>query len=478
MYDIISGDANSFIDNDEILASLHHGKLLSSDSVTVAQILDKARIFKGLSHREAAVLMEVEDPKILNKLYSLARQVKEHIFGRRIVLFAPLYLSDYCINSCSYCGYSQNNKSTQRRKLSREQLMEEVQILEKLGHKRLALETGEDPANCPMEYLLECINTIYGIKFDNGAIRRVNVNIAATTEEDYLRLKNADIGTYILFQETYHKPTYLAAHPRGPKHNYEWHTEAHDRAMAAGIDDVGVGVLYGLYDWKYDTVAVLMHAEHLEASFGVGPHTISVPRLRSATGMCHEDFPHLVSDDHFKRLVAILRLAVPYAGMILTTRETPDFRNEVLAIGISQVSAGSCTGVGGYSGSEKLDKGTVGDIRLTQFEPEDHRSPIDVLKSLLKGGYVPSYCTACYREGRTGDRFMQMAKSGQIADICQANAVLTLKEYIEDYGDEELKGLGDSIIQNEIGTMANNTIQQKTNKMLAQISSGQRDLRF
>ncbi|MCL1907806.1 MAG: [FeFe] hydrogenase H-cluster radical SAM maturase HydG [Holophagaceae bacterium] len=478
MYDILSSDAANFIDSDEILASMHHGKTHSGDHASVMRILDKARSFKGLSHREAAVLMEVTDKAILEEIYSMARQVKEHIYGRRIVLFAPLYLSDYCVNACSYCGYSQKNNKPQRRKLSREQLCEEIRILEKLGHKRLALETGEDPINCPIEYVLECIATIYSLKFDNGAIRRVNVNIAATTEENYRRIKGADIGTYILFQETYHKPTYLAAHPKGPKHNYEWHTEAHDRAMASGIEDVGIGVLYGLYDWKYDTIAMLMHAEHLEASFGVGPHTISVPRLRPAAGMCEENFPHLVSDNHFKQLVAILRLAVPYTGMILTTRETPDFRNEVLAIGISQVSAGSCTGVGGYSSSEKLEKETGGDIRLTQFEPEDHRSPIDVLKSLLKGGYVPSYCTACYREGRTGDRFMQLAKSGQIADICQANAVLTLKEYIEDYGDEELKGLGDSVIQNEVGAMSNEAIRGKTLSMLSQIKDGRRDLRF
>jgi 2-iminoacetate synthase len=355
--------------------------------------------------------------------------------------------------------------------------------LEKLGHKRLAIETGEDPANCPLEYVLDCIGTIYGQHFENGAIRRVNVNIAATTTENYQRLKKADIGTYILFQETYHKPTYLDTHPRGPKGNYEWHTEAHDRAMRAGIDDVGLGVLYGLYDWKYDTVALLMHAEHLEASLGVGPHTISVPRIRGAKGLCSGKFPHLVPDGQFKKLVAILRLAVPYTGMILTTREAPGYREEVLAVGISQVSAGSCTGVGGYAGSANLDGGAdktapLVQAPLVQFEPEDHRSPLEILKGLLRGGYVPSYCTACYREGRTGDRFMQLAKTGRIASIRQPNAMLTLQEYIEDYGDQELKELAAAVIQRELGDIPDSALREKTLKMLSQIKAGQRDLRF
>jgi 2-iminoacetate synthase len=478
MYDILSNNANSFIDDDEIITSLNKGKLLAADHKAVASILDKAKTFKGLNHREAAVLMEVTEHDTLEEIYALAKQIKEHIYGRRIVIFAPLYLSDYCVNNCSYCGYSLKNKNAQRRILTQEQLKEEVQILEKLGHKRLALETGEDPVNCPIDYVLECIKTIYSLKFENGSIRRVNVNIAATGIENYYRLKEADIGTYILFQETYHKPTYSNVHPQGPKNNYEWHTEAHDRAMTAGIDDVGVGVLYGLYDWKYDTTAMLMHAEHLEAARGVGPHTISVPRLRAAAGMIEKNFPHLVSDDHFKQLVAVLRLAVPYTGMILTTRESPDFRNEMLNAGISQVSAGSSTGVGGYASSIKLESGTDKGAHLVQFEPEDHRSPLEVLKGLLKDGYIPSYCTACYREGRTGDRFMRLAKSGQIANVCQVNAVLTLQEYIDDYGDRELKELGETAIQHEIELIYDKKVQGKTLEMLSRIKNGARDLKI
>jgi len=478
MYDVLSPDANCFIDNDEIIASLNEGKTLATNRNAIASILDKAKTFKGLSHREAAALLEVTDSNTLEEIYSLAKQIKEHIYGRRIVIFAPLYLSDYCVNNCSYCGYSSKNKNVQRRRLTREQLLEEVQILEKLGHKRLALETGEDPVNCPLDYVIESIKTIYSVKCENGVIRRVNANIAAATVEDYQRLKETDIGTYILFQETYHKPTYLEAHPQGPKHNYEWHTEAHDRAMTAGINDVGIGVLYGLYDWKYDTVAMLMHAEHLEAAHGVGPHTISVPRLRAASGMTQGAFPYLVSDNHFKQLVAALRLAVPYTGMILTTRESSSFRNEVIAVGISQVSAGSCTGVGGYASSIKLERKMDGDASLVQFETEDQRSPLEVLKELLRDGYIPSYCTACYREGRTGDRFMQLAKSGQIANVCQANAILTLQEYINDYGDCELKELGEAVIQREINSMPNKNAQEKTLEMLSQIKSGARDLRF
>ncbi|MCL1892851.1 MAG: [FeFe] hydrogenase H-cluster radical SAM maturase HydG [Holophagaceae bacterium] len=478
MYDILSNDANCFIDNEEVLASLSYGKAVASDPTSIADILEKAKTYKGLSHRSAAALLEVTDKNTLEEIFSLAKQIKEQIYGRRIVLFAPLYLSDYCINSCTYCGYSKNNYNPIRRRLTIDQLKEEVEILEKLGHKRLALEVGEDPINCPLDYVIDCINAIYSLKFDNGAIRRVNVNIAATTKESYTRIKEANIGTYILFQETYHKPTYLLNHPKGPKHNYEWHTEAHDRAMESGIEDVGFGVLYGLFDWKYDTIALLMHAEHLEASKGIGPHTISVPRLRSAEGMRQENFPHLVSDDHFKLLVAVLRIAVPYTGMILTTRESPDFRNELLAVGISQVSAGSCTGVGGYADSKKQSSGQKRLTSLSQFEPADHRSPSEVIKSLLSGGYVPSFCTACYREGRTGDRFMDLAKTGNIADICQANAVLTLKEYIEDFGDTELRELGESIIQSEIYSMSNKNIQKETINKISQTAKGTRDLRF
>ena len=473
MYSPESLHAAEFISHGEIEATLAQAKVEATDRLRVQNLLDKAASFSGLTHREAAVLLEVQDPESLEAIYALARQVKEHIYGRRIVLFAPLYLSDYCVNRCTYCGYNHDHCVT-RRKLTQEELREEVQVLERMGHKRLALEAGEDPVNCPLDYLLECIGTIYSLKLDNGAIRRVNVNIAATTVADYRRLKDAGIGTYILFQETYHQPTYAAVHPSGPKHNYAWHTEAHDRAMAGGIDDVGLGVLYGLYDWRYDTVGMLMHAEHLEAACGVGPHTLSVPRIRAAEGIDAASFPHLVADADFKQLVAVLRLAVPYTGMILSTREPQGFREEVIAVGISQVSAGSCTGVGGYAHAGKL--GFAG--MAPQFEPEDHRSPREVLAGLMRDGYIPSYCTACYREGRTGDRFMRLAKTGQIANVCQANAILTLQEYLEDYGDEALRVLGDAAITRELAAVPNEATRAKATEYLARIRQGERDLRF
>ncbi len=472
-YDPKSMDANIFIHHGEILASLEEARVRAQDPGIVRGILDKASTYAGLTHRDAAVLLNVDDPEILAEVYGLARRIKERIYGRRIVMFAPLYLSDYCVNRCSYCGYNCDNKIG-RRKLTQEELAEEVRVLESLGHKRLALEVGEDPVNCPIDYVLECIKTIYSLKFENGVIRRVNVNIAATTVEDYQKLKEAGIGTYILFQETYHKPTYLAVHKGGPKRNYEWHTQAHDRAMQAGIDDVGVGALFGLYDWRYDTVGMLMHAEHLEAALGVGPHTLSVPRIRAAEGVNAQDYPYLVSDDDFKKIVAVLRLAAPYAGMILSTREPMGYRDEVIAVGISQVSAGSCTGVGGYAHTHKLGFEDV----VPQFQPEDHRSPIEVLKDLLKDGYIPSYCTACYREGRTGDRFMRLAKSGQIANVCQPNALLTLQEYIEDYGDVELRNMGEGVIAKELASITNAKAREVTERYLQRIKDGERDLRF
>lgn len=473
MYDPKSMDSNEFISHDEIVDTLGQAREEARDPERVRTILAKAAGFKGLTHREAAVLLNVEWPEILSEMFSLAKRIKEHIYGRRIVMFAPLYLSDYCVNRCSYCGYNRDNCMT-RRKLSIEELTEEVRVLESLGHKRLALEAGEDPVNCPIDYILECIEAIYSMKFDRGEIRRVNVNIAATTVDDYRKLKDAGIGTYILFQETYHKPTYMEVHRGGPKRNYEWHTEAHDRAMTAGIDDVGLGVLYGLYDWRYDTIAMLMHAEHLEAAFGVGPHTLSVPRIRSADGVDSKGFPYLVSDDDFKKVVAVLRLTVPYTGMILSTREPVGYREEVIAVGISQVSAGSCTGVGGYAHAGKLGF----EDTATQFEPEDHRSPTEVLKELIRDGYIPSYCTACYREGRTGDRFMALAKTGEIANVCQPNAMLTLQEFIEDYGDEELCHLGKQAIDRELDSIKSDKRREKTEQYLQRIRSGERDLRF
>lgn len=473
MYDPKSMDSNVFIADEEVVETLRQAKCEASDPTRIREILHKAGEFQGLTHREAAVLLEVESPEVIADVFALARKIKEYIYGRRIVMFAPLYLSDYCVNRCSYCGYNNEHCMT-RRKLSQEELAEEIRVLQSMGHKRLALEAGEDPRNCPIDYILECVKTIYSLKFDNGAIRRVNVNIAATTVEDYQKLKAADIGTYILFQETYHKPTYLEVHKGGPKRNYEWHTEAHDRAMTGGIDDVGLGVLYGLYDWRYDTVAMLMHAEHLEAALGVGPHTLSVPRIRAAEGVSAEQFPHLVSDDDFKKVVAVLRLAVPYTGMILSTREPQGYREEVIALGISQISAGSCTGVGGYAHTGKLGF----EDQKPQFEPEDHRSPMETLKGLLQDGYIPSYCTACYREGRTGDRFMRLAKTGQIGNVCQPNAILTLQEYMEDYADDELRRLGAEAIAREIESIPNPKVRTRVEGYLDRIRSGERDLRM
>ena len=466
-------DSNVFISHDEIEETLRQAQTQATDAARIREILDKAAAFKGLTHREAALLLEVKSPEILADIFALARKIKEHIYARRIVMFAPLYLSDYCVNQCSYCGYNHDN-CIARRKLNQEELAEEVRVLESLGHKRIVLETGEDPLNCPLEYVLECIDTIYSLKFNNGEIRRVNINIAATTVENYRSLKAANIGTYTLFQETYHKPTYLKVHGKGPKSNYEWHTEAHDRAMTGGIDDVGVGVLYGLYDWKYDTIGMLMAAEHLEAAFGVGPHTISVPRIRAAEGVDAKDFPYIVSNDDFKKIVAVLRLAVPYTGIILSTREPQGYRDEIIALGISQVSAGSCTGVGGYAHTGKLGS----EEQTPQFEPADHRSPTAMLKDLMLDGYIPSYCTACYREGRTGDRFMRLAKTGQIANVCQANAILTLKEYLEDYGDDELRKLGDEVINREVDSIPSDKTREKTKEYLDKIQSGERDFRF
>jgi 2-iminoacetate synthase len=472
-YDRKSLEAGSFINHEEIVETLAQARAQAGDPALVRALLDKAATFGGLGHREAAILLQVQDPMVLGEIFALARRVKEHIYGRRIVMFAPLYLSDYCVNRCAYCGYNHDNQIP-RRKLDSGQLEAEVRVLERLGHKRLALEAGEDPVNCPLDYIIDCIKTIYSLKFENGAIRRVNVNIAATTVEDYRRLKDAAIGTYVLFQETYHKPSYLAVHKGGPKRNYEYHTEAHDRAMQAGIEDVGLGVLYGLYDYQYDTVAMLMHAEHLEAAQGVGPHTLSVPRIRSAAGMVAKDYPYLVSDEDFKKVVAVLRLAVPYTGMLLSTREPMGYRDELITLGISQMSAGSCTGVGGYAHEHKLGE----EESVPQFEPMDHRSPSDFLKDLLRGGYIPSFCTACYREGRTGDRFMRLAKTGQIANVCQPNAMITLQEYVEDYGDQELRDLAGKVINRELASIINPKAREVTETYLQRIRNGERDLRF
>lgn len=464
--------ASDFIIEEEIYASINEGEKLAKDRAYVNSILDKARKYGGLTHREAAVLLSIDNEEILEDMYKVAREIKERIYGKRIVLFAPLYVSDYCVNSCKYCGYKCSNKEFKRRKLTMEELAEEVKILESMGHKRLAFEAGEDPVNCPLDYVLECLKTIYSLKFENGSIRRVNVNIAATTVENYKKLKEAEIGTYILFQETYNKENYERLHPQGPKHDYNWHTTAMHRARLAGIDDVGMGVLYGLSDPKYDTVALLMHAEHLEKETGVGPHTLSVPRLRPAENVSLENYPHLVHDKDFKKIVAVLRLTVPYTGIIMSTREETEFREEVMRVGVSQISSGSCTGVGGYADSQNENK------QKPQFKVGDQRSPMQVIKDLCRDGYIPSYCTACYREGRTGDRFMRLAKTGQICNVCQPNALLTLKEFMLDYGDDEVKELGEKLIKEELNNIPNEKAKEAAIEKLKRIENGERDLRF
>lgn len=466
--------AEEFIIDSQIRSSLIEGENKAKDKDYVRAIIEKATACKGLTYSEAAVLLNVDDKELIEEMFKAARSIKEAIYGNRIVLFAPLYVSSYCVNGCKYCGYKFSNEDFHRKKLSMEELKEEIKILESMGHKRLALEVGEDPVNCSLDYILDCIKTIYSMKFENGSIRRINVNIAATTVENYKKLKDAEIGTYILFQETYHKPTYEKMHPVGPKHNYNWHTTAMDRARAAGIDDVGIGVLYGLYDYKYETVGMLMHAEHLDKETGVGPHTISMPRLRAAENVSLKDYPYLVSDEDFIKIVAILRLAVPYTGMILSTREEAEFRDKVISVGISQVSAGSCTGVGGYA----EERGLQHSDEKPQFEVGDHRSPSQILKNLCESNYIPSYCTACYRAGRTGDRFMEFAKSGTIHNFCLPNAILTFKEYLIDYADDELRTIGEATIEKNIQDIPDEKTREATREKLKRIEKGERDLRF
>ncbi|MBI6108564.1 [FeFe] hydrogenase H-cluster radical SAM maturase HydG [Clostridium perfringens] len=465
-------NALDFIKDDEINSLIAKGKELVSDKELVREIIEKSKSAEGLTPEETAVLLNLEDKELIEEMFKAARQVKEKLYGKRLVVFAPLYVSNYCVNNCTYCGYKYCNNELKRKKLNKEQLIEEVKVLESLGHKRIALEAGEDPVNAPLDYILDCIKSIYSIKFDNGSIRRINVNIAATTVEDYKRLKDAEIGTYILFQETYHKPTYERLHVSGPKHNYNYHTTAMHRAREAGIDDIGMGVLYGLYDYKYETLAMLMHAMDLEETTGVGPHTLSVPRIRPAENVSLENYPYLVDDEDFKKIVAILRLAVPYAGLILSTREEPGLRDEIIALGVSQVSTGSCTGVGGYSEaySDPEEK--------PQFEVGDHRSPVEMIESLMEAGYIPSYCTACYREGRTGERFMDIVKSGELYKICEANALITLKEFIDDYGTDRTREIGDKLIKKSINEIDNESFRKSVEEKINKISNGTRDLRF
>ena len=438
----------------------------------IDELLKKAKELKGLNHREASVLLACDIPEKVQEMYKLAEQIKKDFYGNRIVLFAPLYLSNYCVNGCVYCPYHMKNKHIARKKLTQEEIVKEVTALQDMGHKRLAIEAGEDPVNNPIEYILECIKTIYSIKHKNGAIRRVNVNIAATTVENYRKLKEAGIGTYILFQETYHKESYEKLHPTGPKHNYAYHTEAMDRAMEGGIDDVGLGVLFGLELYRYEFAGLLMHAEHLEAVHGVGPHTISVPRIKRADDIDPSVFDNGISDDIFAKICALIRISVPYTGMIISTRENQAVREKVLPLGVSQISGASKTSVGGYAEDEKEE------ITSEQFDVSDNRTLDEIVNWLMKLGYIPSFCTACYREGRTGDRFMSLCKSRQILNCCHPNALMTLKEYLEDYASEETRKIGMELINKELENIPNEKVRKIAYEHINDISNGKRDFRF
>ena len=471
IYNPHSSSAEHFISHAEILSTLEYAAAHRNDRELIADILQQAAEGRGITHRQAAVLMECNDREIVEQIFSLAREIKQRIYGNRIVMFAPLYLSNHCINGCTYCPYHATNRTIARRKLTQEQIAAEVIALQDMGHKRLALEAGEHPKLAPIEYILESIDTIYSIHHRNGAIRRVNVNIAATTVENYRRLHDAGIGTYILFEETYHREIYNTLHPLGPKSDWAYHTEAMDRAMEGGIDDVGIGALFGLTDYRYDLVGMLMHAEHLEARFGVGPHTISVPRIRPADDIDLSKFPNAVTDDIFRRIVAILRIAVPYTGMIISTRESAECRKAVLDVGVSQISGGSKTTVGGYADSTEAE-------HSEQFDISDHRTLDQIVSWLLELGYIPSFCTACYREGRTGDRFMSLAKSGAIANCCAPNALMTLTEYLCDYGSDASRQAAQNIIAQELAKIPSEKVRQIAQQRIEKIVAGERDFRF
>lgn len=471
-YNPASVHAHEFIDDAEIRATLAQAAERARDPADVAAILDKARQARGLNHRDAAVLLACKDPATREQVARLAEQIKLDFYGRRIVLFAPLYLSNYCINSCAYCPYHRSNKTMPRKKLTQAEIAAETIALQDMGHKRLAIEAGEDPANNPLEYILESIDTIYNVHHKNGSIRRVNVNIAATTVENYRRLADAKIGTYILFQETYNRENYERLHPAGPKHDYAWHTEAMDRAMQGGIDDVGLGALFGLDSYEYEFAGLLMHGEHLEAVYGVGPHTISVPRVKPADGIDPGAFDNSLDDDTFAHIIACLRVAVPYTGLIISTRESQKMRERALACGISQISGASRTSVGGYVTPEIRPEDSQ------QFEVSDQRSLDEVVDWLIGMGHVPSFCTACYREGRTGDRFMSLCKTGKIQNCCQPNALLTLREYLEDYASPETREDGMNLISQELERVPSEHVRKLAEKRLAQIGAGERDFRF
>lgn len=471
MYNPKSMKADEFISDEEIRETLSYAEKNKDNIELIDSIIEKAKLRKGLNHREASVLLACENQEKLDEIYALAEQIKKDFYGNRIVIFAPLYLSNYCVNGCVYCPYHAKNKHIPRKKLTQDEVRDEVIALQDMGHKRLAIEAGEDPVNNPIEYILDCIKTIYSIKHKNGAIRRVNVNIAATTVENYRKLKDAGIGTYILFQETYHKESYLNLHPTGPKHDYDYHTEAMDRAMEGGIDDVGLGVLFGLEMYKYEFAGLLMHAEHLEAVHGVGPHTISVPRVKHADDIDPDEFDNGISDEIFAKLCALIRISVPYTGMIISTRESQEVREQVIHLGVSQISGGSRTSVGGYTE----------EIRPTdteQFDVSDQRTLDDVVRWLMKMGYIPSFCTACYREGRTGDRFMSLCKSGQIQNCCHPNALMTLKEFLMDYASDETRKIGEELIEKEIENIPKEKVKEIAKQNLENIAKGSRDFRF
>ncbi len=472
MYNPKSKKASEFISHEEIEATLKYAEENKENIPLIDQIITKAKERKGLTHREASVLLACEIPEKIQECYDLAQQIKKDFYGNRIVMFAPLYLSNYCVNGCLYCPYHMKNKTIARKKLTQEEIKAEVIALQDMGHKRLALEAGEHPEINPIEYILESIQTIYSIKHKNGAIRRVNVNIAATTVENYKKLKDAGIGTYILFQETYHKESYLQLHPTGPKHDYDYHTEAHDRAMEGGIDDVGLGVLFGLELYKYDFCGLLMHAEHLEATFGVGPHTISVPRLKRADDIDPDEFDNGIDDDTFAKICAIIRISVPYTGMIISTRESKEVREKVLKLGVSQISGASKTSVGGYAEDIPEDENSE------QFDVSDKRTLDEVVRWLMEQGFIPSFCTACYREGRTGDRFMSLCKNGQIQNCCHPNALMTLKEFLMDYASEETKKIGEELIRAETNNIPNEKVKEICKDHLDKIQEGIRDFRF
>lgn len=472
MYNVMSPRAEEFISDEEIQSSLSYAEQNKNNREVIERILEKASEMKGISHKEAITLLDCEIEDLNERIYQLAEAIKQEFYGNRVVMFAPLYLSNYCINGCKYCPYHLKNKNITRKKLTQEDIVREVTALQDMGHKRLALEAGEDPVKNPIEYILESIRTIYSIKHKNGAIRRVNVNIAATSVENYKKLKEAGIGTYILFQETYNKKSYEDLHPTGPKSDYAYHTEAMDRAREAGIDDMGIGVLFGLNNYRYDFTGIIMHAEHMEAFGGVGPHTISVPRVRKADDIDPDVFDNGISDDTFAKIVACLRIAVPYTGMIISTRESQKSRERALHLGISQISGGSKTSVGGYADEEKPDENSA------QFDISDNRSLDEVVQWLMKLGYAPSFCTACYREGRTGDRFMTLLKNKQIINCCHPNALMTLKEYLEDYASEETKKIGEKLIEKELEKIPNETVRKKAAEYIANIHEGKRDFRF